>query len=148
MMWLITILPFALSSFLINVVILVAIAAIIVSYVLKANPYVAAYAFPIRVIAVIVLFICSYYMGAVDNDKRWEDKVNELEQKVQLAEQFSKDKNKEIEIRYVDKVKRIKETEYVIQEKIKEVEKVIDAQCTITPESISILNQAAKGEVK
>jgi hypothetical protein len=32
----------------------------------------------------------------------------------------------------------------VIQEKLKEVEKVIDAKCEIDPSVISILNEAAK----
>jgi membrane protein implicated in regulation of membrane protease activity len=147
-MWLISILPFAFSSFVITTLMIIAIVAIALSYFLKANPYVATYAFPIRVISIIILFLCSYYMGVLDTEKKWQDRVSELEQRVQIAEKLSKETNKEIEIKYVDKVRRIKETEYVIQEKIKEVEKVIDAQCTITPESISILNQAARGEVK
>lgn len=143
-MWLISFLPFAMTSFLLNVVMIVAVAALILSYVLRLNPYVAAYSLPIRIISILTLFVCTYYNGALDQEKKWKDKVDELEQKVELAEQFSKEKNKEIEIRYVTKVKRVKETQYVIQEKIKEVEKVIDAQCKVAPQAISILNEAAK----
>jgi hypothetical protein len=52
--------------------------------------------------------------------------------------------NTEIEIVYRDRVKVVKQDVVVIQEKIREVEKVIDKGCVIAPEAISILNEAAK----
>ena len=40
------------------------------------------------------------------------------------------------------------QTQVVIQERIKEVEKRIDSQCTVDPEVIQILNDAAKRAAK
>ena len=54
--------------------------------------------------------------------------------------------NTEIEIVYRDRVKVVKQDVVVIQEKIREVEKVIDKGCVIAPEAISILNEAAKSK--
>jgi hypothetical protein len=45
----------------------------------------------------------------------------------------------------VDKVRVVKETQVVIQEKIKTVEVKIDSQCKITSDTVDILNDAAKG---
>ena len=59
-------------------------------------------------------------------------------------EEQSKQKNVEIQTIYRDKVKVVKEQQIVIQERIKEVEKKIDAECKIAPEAIDILNQAAR----
>jgi uncharacterized membrane protein len=70
--------------------------------------------------------------------------VREFEEKVKVAEEKSKQVNTEIKTVYVDRVKTVKETQYIIQEKIKEVEKKIDAECKVTPEAIDILNEAAR----
>ena len=71
-------------------------------------------------------------------------KVKEFEGKVAIAQQQAKDANSKIETKIVERVKVVKDTQYVIQEKIKEVEKKIDAECKVTPEAIDILNEAAR----
>ena len=78
----------------------------------------------------------------------WRNKVAELEEKVKVSEAKSKAANVEIQTVYRDKVKIVKETQVVIQERIKEVEKRIDSQCTIDTEVINILNEAAKRKAK
>jgi hypothetical protein len=78
----------------------------------------------------------------------WRNKVAELEEQVKVAEAKSKIVNVEIQTVYRDKVKIVKETQVVIQERIKEVEKRIDSQCTIDTEVIKILNDAAARKVK
>jgi hypothetical protein len=45
---------------------------------------------------------------------------------------------------YIDRVKTVKDTQYVIQERIKEVEKIIDKECKVVPEAVDIHNAAAK----
>ena len=71
-----------------------------------------------------------------------------LEEKVKEAEAKSAVVNKEIEIVYRDRVKIVKQDVVVVQEKIKEVEKVLDKGCVIAPEAIYILNEAAKAKKK
>ena len=78
----------------------------------------------------------------------WRNKVAELEEKVKISEEKSKAANVQIQTVYRDKVKLVKETQVVIQERIKEVEKRIDSQCTIDTEVINILNDAAKRKEK
>jgi hypothetical protein len=82
--------------------------------------------------------------GAISNEEKWQALVKEMEAKVALAEEKSKNANSKIEYKFLDKVKLVEKTQVVIQEKLKEVEKVIDAKCEIDPSVISILNEAAK----
>jgi hypothetical protein len=96
-----------------------------------------------------VLIVCGiYFYGSYSTEMSWRNKVAELEEKVKVAEAKSKTANVEIQTVYRDKVKIVKETQVVIQERIKEVEKRIDSQCTIDTEVIKILNDAAARKVK
>jgi uncharacterized membrane protein len=89
-----------------------------------------------------------YFYGSYSTEMSWRNKVAELEEKVKVSEAKSKAANVEIQTVYRDKVKIVKETQVVIQERIKEVEKRIDSQCTIDTEVINILNEAAKRKAK
>ena len=96
-----------------------------------------------------VLIVCGiYFYGSYSTEMSWRNKVAELEEQVKVAEAKSKIVNVEIQTVYRDKVKIVKETQVVIQERIKEVEKRIDSQCTIDTEVIKILNDAAARKVK
>ena len=70
--------------------------------------------------------------------------VKEMEAKVALADEKSKNATGKIEYKFVDKVKVVKDVQVVVQEKIKEVATVIDSKCELTPEAVSLINAAAK----
>ena len=63
---------------------------------------------------------------------------------LKISEQQSKDANAALAKKGKDKVKIVKEVQVVIKERIKTVEKKIDADCKVDPEAISIINDAAK----
>ena len=60
------------------------------------------------------------------------------------AETKSQQTNVVIETKIRERVKRVVEKQEVVVEKIKEVEKVVDAKCELDPNVINILNEAAK----
>ena len=74
----------------------------------------------------------------------WRDEVAKLEEKVAAAEKQSVKTNTVIKKVYVDRVKIVKQDVVVVQEKIREVEKLIDKDCKVAPEAVQLLNQAAK----
>ena len=78
----------------------------------------------------------------------WRNKVAELEGKVKIAEQQSKDANVQFKTVYVDRVKVLKEKQVVIEKQIVEVAAKMDAKCEVIPETLNILNDAAKPPVK
>ena len=93
-------------------------------------------------VAVLVLGV--WLRGGYDTEMAWRAKVEEAQAKVAAAEVKSKETNVVVKKVYVDRVKKVKELQIVYQDRIKEIEKRIDAECKVAPEAISILNDAAK----
>lgn len=138
-MWVLDWLPF----WIFHLVVLAGLAGLAASFVLKFIPFVSTYKLPIQVAAIATLVFGVYMEGGISNQEKWEARVAELEEKVKVSEAKSKAANIQIQTVYKDKVKLVKETQVVIQEKIKEVEKLIDSQCTVDSSVIEILNDAA-----
>lgn len=111
-------------------------------------PFISNYGAIVKAIAIPLLLVSLFAEGYIYASESWIEETKKFEEKVKIAEQQSKEVNTQIKTVYVDKVKVVKEQEVVIKEKIKEVEKIIDAKCEIAPEVISILNAAAKTPVK
>ena len=114
------------------------------SKLVKLIPFMGQYKLPAEVAGVIVLCGGFYLLGGYGVEMSWRDRAAEMQKKVEEAEAKSKETNIQIVTQYKDKVKIVKEVQVVVQERIKEVEKRIDAECKIGPDAISILNQSAK----
>jgi hypothetical protein len=139
-MWILNFLPF----WFFHLITLVGILGLLAGFVLGMIPLINKYKLPIQVVSLLLLVAGIYMEGAISNEEKWQALVREMEAKVALAEEKSKNANSKIEYKFLDKVKLVEKTQVVIQEKLKEVEKVIDAKCEIDPSVISILNEAAK----
>jgi len=141
-MWILKLLP----DFIFHVLLIVSLLALVTSFVLDSIPFVSANVKAIQLASAVVLAIALYFEGAISDNDAWLARVAELEKQVAVAEAKSKETNTVIQYQYRDKVRTIKETQVVVQERIvKEAEK-IDAECKINAETISILNQAAIGK--
>ncbi len=81
-------------------------------------------------------------------EMEWRARVAQLEAQIKESEAKSKETNIQIQKVYVDKVRVVKEKQIVVQEKIVEKEKIIDAECKVVPETITILNDAINTGVK
>ena len=142
-MWLLNFIP----DFVIHLGVLVGVLALLATVFLdKFIP--PLYETPIKILAIVVLAASLWLEGANANQASWMAKVAELEEKVKLAEEKSAVVNTQIEYKFLDRVKVVTETKVVIQEKIREVEKIVDAKCEVAPEAIDILNRAASGGAK
>lgn len=144
-MWLLNFLPDSFVYALVHIVFIVGLIGSIASYFISKFPFVSNYILPIRAVCLVLLVFGIYAEGSISNEKKWQEKVTELEEKVKIAEEKSKEVNTVIQTKVVEKTRKVKEVEYQVIEKIKEVEKLIDAKCELDPEVISILNNAAKG---
>ena len=99
---------------------------------------------PLQIISIGFLVFGVYLWGGIANQEMWEARVKEMQEKVAIAEQKSKEVNTKIQYKYLDKIKVVQEVQIVVQEKIKEVAVRIDSECKITNEAVDILNMAAK----
>ncbi len=116
--------------------------------IISKIPIIGNYGAIVKAVAVPLLLVSIFAEGYMYASKSWIEETRKFEEKVKVAEQQSKEANEKIKTVYVDRVKVVKEQQEVVREKIKEVEKIIDAKCEVVPETIQILNQAAKTPVK
>jgi hypothetical protein len=151
-MWMLSFIPDALLIWVVNTVLIAGIAGTVVSVLFKLAiryiPWIIPYRLLLQLVSVILLVLGVYLKGGYAVEAEWRARVAELEAKVAVAEQKSKEANTQIQTVYVDRVKVVKEKQIVIQEKLKTVEVKIDANCKVVPEAISILNEAAVGVKK
>jgi hypothetical protein len=142
-MWILNFIP----DFVVHLAVAAGIVALLVTAFL-GDLIPAIYKMPVQIAGIVVLALSLWLEGASYNQDVWEAKVKELEAKVQQAEEKSAVVNKEIEYKFIDKVRVVHDTKVVIQEKIREVEKIVDAKCEVAPEAIDILNRSAAGAAK
>lgn len=146
-MWILSLLPSAFLGFIVNGVLLLGVVGVVFSFVSKSLDYVPALAVHrtlIQVASILVLTLGVYLKGAYNTEMYWRDKVEEAEAKVKVAEEKAAATSAQIEYKYIDKIKVVKDVQVVIQEKIVEKEKLIDAECKVAPVAIDILNESAK----
>ena len=139
-MWILNFLPF----WFFHLITLIGVVGLFVGFVLGMIPIISKYKLPIQILSIAFLVIGIYMEGAMSNEEKWLALVKEMEAKVALAEEKSKNATGKIEYKFVDKVKVVKDVQIVVQEKIKEVATVIDSKCELTPEAVSLINAAAK----
>jgi hypothetical protein len=151
-MWMLSLIPDAMLAWVVNTILIAGIIGFTVSfffgYVVRWLPAIAPYHLLIQIISIVLLVSGVYFKGSYSVEMSWRARVAEMEAKVAIAEQKSKEANTQIQTVYVDRVKVVKEKQIVIQEKLKTVEVKIDANCKVVPEAIDVLNDAAVGVKK
>lgn len=136
--------PAAWITFAIHSVFIAGVVGLVVGGFASKIPFVSAYGNIIKAIAGILFVVGLFAEGYNLASQEWIEESKKFEEKVKIAEEKSKEVNTQIKTVYVNRVKVVKEQQEVIIEKIKEVEKIIDAKCEMASESIEVLNQAAK----
>jgi len=98
----------------------------------------------VKYIGLALLLGGIYLSGGAGVTALWKAEVKEMQDKIATAEAKSAQVNTVIKTQVVEKIKLVKDTQVIIQNRIVEKEKIIDAECKVAPEAISILNDAAK----
>jgi hypothetical protein len=141
-MWIVNFLP----DFIFHALLLVSLLALVASFVLDSVPFVSTNAKAIQLASAVVLAIALYFEGAISDNDAWLARVAELERQVAVADAKSKETNTVIQYQYKDKVRTVKETQVVVQERIVKEAAKMDTECRVSPDVVSILNQAAGGK--
>jgi hypothetical protein len=148
-MFLLNFIPDAFLLWVVNAILIAGIIGTVVAFFfgffVRYLPWITPYRMLLQIVALVLLIAGVYFKGGVGVEMSWRARVADMEAKVAKSEAEAKDANEKIKTVYVDKVRVVKETQVVIQEKIKTVEVKIDSQCKITTDTVDILNDAAKG---
>lgn len=147
-MFLLSFVPDAVLHLVVIAILFTGVGIYALSFFTRFIPPLIPYSGIARIVGTVLIVAGIYFYGSYSTEMSWRNKVAELEEQVKVAEAKSKTANVEIQTVYRDKVKIVKETQVVIQERIKEVEKRIDSQCTVDTDVIKILNDAAARKVK
>ena len=107
-------------------------------------PVINSYGAIVKTIALPLLIVAIFAEGYLFASKSWIEETKKFEEKVKIAEQKAKHANDKLSQALTDKNNSVKRQQIVIQEKIKEVEVQVNAECKILPDVVKILNDAAK----
>lgn len=147
-MFLLNFIPTAFLLWVVNAILIAGIIGTVVSFFfgffIRFIPWVLPYRMILQVVALLLLVIGVYFKGGVVVEMKWRDRVTEMEAKVAKAEAESKVVNTEIQTKIVEKIKVVKEKEYIIQDRIVNMTVNMDKECRVIPEVINILNDSAK----
>jgi hypothetical protein len=117
------------------------IALVVITFFDRLIPLV--YKMPIKLGAIAALIIALFLEGANYNNNTWIARVKEMEAKVAVAEQQSKEANDKLDKTSASKVAKIKEKQIVVKQYIdKEIVKYNET-CVIPNEFVEIHNKAA-----
>jgi uncharacterized membrane protein YraQ (UPF0718 family) len=148
-MWMLAFVPDAFLAYIVNAILIAgAIGTFFTFFILhrvvRWVPAIAPYHLILQIVSIVMLVAGVYLKGGYGVEIEWREKLRIAEERAKVAEEQAKVVNEKIVTVYKDRVKVVTETKFVIQEKIKEVEKIIDAQCKVAPEAVDIHNAAAK----
>ena len=115
------------------------IASILVSFILKP------YKLILQIVGAVALVVSVWFLGAASNEARWQNEIKDLKEKLEIAEEKSKEETIKIEEKVVTKTKVIKQKgEEIIKyiDKNNEIIKFVE-HCPLPKEAIEIHNSAA-----
>jgi hypothetical protein len=146
-------LPDSFLLYVINIVLLLGVVGSFLSFfvlhkILNKFPALAPYHLIIQIVSAILLVAGIYFKGGYSVEMSWREKVKEAEAKVAVAEEQSKELNTRLEEERKKKQKVKVEYYNTVKTEIKEVEKVINADCKIDPKVNELINKAATNPEK
>ena len=147
-MWMLAWVPDSVLMYAIHLVLLAGIVGTVLSFfllhrIVRWFPAIAPYHLLLQIISVALLVGGVYFKGGYDTEASWRAKVKELEDKVALMEDQSKNLNKKLEEERKKKQKVRVEYYATVKTQIKEVEKQINADCKLDPKVNELINKAA-----
>ena len=143
-MWLLHLLPNSFILLIVYALMGLGALGILLGFFIRFIPWINIYRTPIQIVSIVLFCSGVYWYGGYTTEMIWREQVAALEQQVADSEKKSVETNTVIKKVYIDRIKVVKQDVVVVQEKIREVQKIIDQDCRVAPEAINLLNEAAK----
>jgi hypothetical protein len=146
--WIFSLIPDAILNWVYWLIIAIGITGMFAGWLGKFIPMYGKYVGILKPVGIILVILGVWLRGGYDTEMAWRAKVEEAQAKVAKAEAASQEVNTKLETERKKKAKV--RTEYIttVKERIVKETQVIDAECKVAPEAISILNDAAKNSMK
>ena len=148
--WMFSLVPDSILNWVYWVIIIVGATGVVAGRLGKWIPFYGNYVKILQPIGIVLLVLGVWLRGGYDVEMAWRAKVADVEAKIAVAEEKSKETNTVIEQQVIEKTKVIKgKTEYITQYidrevvKNQEIVKYIE-NCPVPKEIIDIHNQATE----
>jgi hypothetical protein len=139
-LWMLTFVP----DWIYKAILWLGVFAVFAAYFLKIIPVVSAYSKGLKVTGIILIIIGVWFNGQLSADNKWKARVADLQAKIAESEKQSAEANVQIEYVYVDRVQVVEKIRYQVVGSIRELSNEIDANCTVNPKAVEILNRSAE----
>ena len=147
-MWLLHFLPDSFLIYVINGICIAGGISTVLGFFLGWIPFVDKWKLPLQLLGIALLVAGVYFKGGYSTEMEWRARVAEVEKKVAIAEAKAKQANTQVQTKIVTKIVKIKEKQQVIKERIQQNKAVINAECKLSDEAISIYNSSITKEKK
>jgi len=131
-------------SYIVHAVLIAGVIGTFFGSIVARIPVVGNYGAIVKAIAMPLLVVAVFAEGYLFASKSWIEEAKKFEEKVKIVEKQSQEANTKLGQALADKNNSVKQQQIVIQEKIKEVQVKVNAECKVAPEVVKILNDAAK----
>ena len=141
-MWLIKILP----DWIFYSLFFAGLIGLAATYLLRLIPipFIYMYKTPIQLVSIAALAIGTFMSGAIYDNNAWLERVKEMEEKVAVAAQQSKEANDSINDKVETEKQKIVEKKVYLKEYIEVQSAKDDTQCTIPGWFVEAHNKAAE----
>jgi len=145
-MWLISWLPDSLLHLVVMGTMLSGIVLYVLGIFISFVPPALPYKEPIKFFAIVLLVAGVYAYGSYDNEMSWRAKEADLKAKIAVSEAQAKTANEALAAEIARRDKIIKDSQAAIKARIQKEAEQIDANCIVSDNAISILNDAARSK--
>jgi apolipoprotein N-acyltransferase len=147
-MWFLHFIPDSFLIWVVNITCIVGLSATVLGFFLGWVPFVNRYKTPLQILGVVLLTVGVYWKGGYSTEIAWRDRVAEVEKKVKVAEAKAKEANTHVQTKIVTKIVKIHDKARVVKERIQKNKEVINRECKLSDEAISIYNSSITKEKK
>jgi len=143
-MWILDWLPF----WVFHLTVLVGLARLAASLVLKFVPLISTYQLPIQVASIAVLVFGVYMEGGIATQEKWEARVAEVKLEMAKKEVVSAEVTTKVVTKYINKVQIVKEKgNEIIKQVPVYITKDADAKCDVPTGFVMLHDSASRNEV-
>jgi len=147
-MWILHLLPDSFLIYVINGICIAGLVATVLGFFLGWVPFVGRWKLPLQLLGIALLVAGVYFKGGYSTEMEWRARVAEVEKKVAIAEAKAKKANTQVQTKIVTKIVKIKEKQQVVKERIQQNKEVINRECKLSDEAVSIYNSSITKEKK
>jgi hypothetical protein len=147
-MWfLLSFVPDWFINYFVHIIFGAGVIGVIVGAFLSKVPFVNQYGVLIKIVSNILFVVGLFLEGGLQTELAWREKVADLQKKIEIAQQQSKETNAKIEQKVAEKVKNIKDNVNANRQTIENNRASINAECKLSDTAWLLYNGASQNAV-